>query len=70
MVVKGHYDGEKVVLDEPIPPEVQPDTPVEVEFKHPRQNVFDQIARLARPCALPPDFAAQHEFYVKGGPRR
>ncbi|HOA73294.1 MAG TPA: hypothetical protein PL151_12625 [Phycisphaerae bacterium] len=70
MVIRGHFDGENIVLDEPIPEEVQPNTPVEVSFQAPKPTVFDELVKLARPCELPPDFAAQHEHYVKGGPRR
>ena len=47
MVLKGHFDGERVVLDEPVPPDIPPQTPVKVMFEHPeREHVLARIARL------------------------
>ncbi len=71
MVVKGHFDGKQVVLDEPVPQDTPADTPVTVVFEG-----LDGIASLraiedlACDADLPPDFAAQHEHYVKGLPKR
>jgi hypothetical protein len=71
MVVKGHFDGRGVVLDEAAPADVPAGTPVMVVFDgNAQEHVLARIARLARPGGLPPDFSAQHEHYVKGTPRR
>ncbi len=71
MVVKGHFDGKRVVLDEPVPGGIPADTPVTVVFQAADgQSVLDKIANLARSGGLPRDFAAQHEHYVKGTPRK
>ncbi len=71
MVLRGHFDGERVVLDDPVPEDVKPNTPVEVTFVPGGSNgALAEIARLARPGGLPPDFSTQHEHYVKSAPRR
>jgi hypothetical protein len=70
-IVKGHYDGSRVVLDEPVPSGIAPDTPVHVYFGDGQtREVFTELARLARPGGLPRDFSEQHEHYVKGTPRK
>jgi hypothetical protein len=71
--LKGHFDGKQIVLDEPVPPGLAPNTPVTVIVGQPsdqEETVLDKIAKLARPCGLPPDFAEQHEHYTKGTPKR
>jgi hypothetical protein len=82
--LKAHFDGKGIVLDEPLPRDLPPNTPVEVRFKTPlsengqtpveansrEETVLDKIAKLAKPGGLPPDFAAQHDHYVKGLPKR
>ena len=70
-IVNGHYDGRRVVLDEPVPTDIPADTLVKVVFEGAdAHGVLDEIAQLARPGGKPPDFSQQHEYYVKGGPRR
>jgi hypothetical protein len=76
MVVKGHFDGEKIVLDEAVPDGVAANTPVTIEFAatsaastH-EENVLDRLAEMAVDLDAPPDFSVQHEHYVKGLPRR
>ncbi len=71
-VLKGRFEGEKIVLDEPVPPGLAANTPVTVIVAEPAQRgtVLDKIAKLSRPCGLPPDFSERHEHYVKGAPRR
>lgn len=70
-VINGHYDGKKVVLDEPVPAEIPADTPVRVVFeKNGKEGVFDRIAKLAGPDDLPADYSEQHDHYVKGTPRK
>jgi hypothetical protein len=71
MVVKGHFDGKQVVLDEPVPDNVPANVPVTVVFEPvDSESVLDKIGQLARPGGLPRDFAAQHDHYVKGLPKR
>ncbi len=72
MVLKGHFDGERVVLDEPVPPEILPQTPVKVTFEQQeREHVLARIARLAvSDDDLPADYSEQHDHYVKGTPRK
>lgn len=70
-IVNGHFDGQRVVLDEPVPSGVSANTPVKVVFdSEGADDVLAEIARLGRPGGLPPDLAEQHEHYVKGTPRR
>ncbi|MBI4580768.1 MAG: hypothetical protein HY718_13760 [Planctomycetes bacterium] len=70
MVLKGHFDGRQIVLDEPVPKEVSPNTPVDVLIQPAGGGALADIAELARPGGLPPDFAEQHGYYIKGEPRR
>lgn len=71
-IVNGHYDGKRVVLDEPVPAEIRADTPVKVVFEpESGKHVLARIAELAVSTDdLPPDYSEQHEHYVKGTPRR
>lgn len=71
-IINGHYDGKRVVLDEPVPPGFAADTPVRVIFDNGElRDLFAELGRLAVTTDdLPPDYAAQHEHYVKGTPRR
>ena len=71
-IVNGHYDGKRVVLDEPIPADIPADTPVKILFEpDAAKHVLARIAELAVSTdELPPDYAEQHEHYVKGLPRR
>jgi len=71
-ILNGHYDGQRVVLDEPVPAGISPDTPVRVTFdERDARAVLAEIARFAVASDdLPPDYAEQHEHYVKGTPRK
>jgi hypothetical protein len=70
-VLNGHFDGQRVVLDEPVPANLPPDTPVQVVFEEEQaRDVLAEIAAFARPGGLPPDYSEQREHYVKGTPRR
>jgi hypothetical protein len=72
----GKFDGKQVVLDEPMPSNVPANTPVRIMVDSPLPDAFGtddvlaKIAALARPANLPRDFAAQHEHYIKGTPRK
>ena len=69
-IVNGHYDGKRVVLDEPVPAGIAAPTAVKVVFEdNGVGGVLDDLARLAGPDDLPVDYAEQHEHYVKGTPR-
>ncbi len=77
MTINGRFDGQRVVLDEPVPTDIPPNTRVRVLFETNGAEksgdagaVLDSIARLAVDDDLPADFAAQHEHYVKGAPKR
>lgn len=78
VVLTGKFDGRQVVLDGPVPSDIPPDTRVKVVFEEvevenrttPRVSALERLARMARPADLPPDYAEQHEHYVKGTPRK
>jgi hypothetical protein len=77
-VLNGHFDGQRIILDQPVPTGIPPHTPVRVVFDTGEtsgdgdaQELLEQIGRLAvTDDGLPSDFAEQHEHYVKGAPRR
>jgi hypothetical protein len=69
LTVTGKFDGKKVVLDQ-VPEGIPADTPVEVTFPSAQLTGLDAIAAKARQTNLPRDFAAQHDHYVKGLPKR
>jgi hypothetical protein len=71
VVLNGHFDGSRVVLDGPIPEGIAANTPVRVIFANdaPPESL-SKIAKLAEPGGMPADFAEQHEHYIKGSPRR
>ncbi len=77
-IINGHFDGQRVILDDPVPADIAPDTPVRVLFdagaasgNGDGHEVLAAIAQLAvADDDLPADFAEQHEHYVKGTPRR
>lgn len=69
--INGHYDGKRVVLDEPVPADIPPANPVRVSFGDGQaRDVLAELAKLARPGGLPRDFSEQHKHYVKGTPRK
>jgi hypothetical protein len=71
MILNGRYDGRGIVLDQPVPPGIAPDTPVKVRFEeNPMRNVLDRIAELAGPADLPPDFSKTYKRQGKGDPNR
>jgi len=70
-IINGHYDGKRVVLDDPVPADILPQTPVKVTFEGGRrETVLDRIAKLAGTDDLPADYSEQHDHYVKGTPRK
>ena len=66
-VVRGHFDGRRVELDEPAPSGISPPVTVKIVFEDNAQgSVLDRLAALADDDDLPADYSAQHEHYVKG----
>jgi hypothetical protein len=43
MRLRGHFNGNQVVLDEPAPPGLKPDTPVEVVILEAREQVLRDL---------------------------
>lgn len=70
--LNGHFDGKHIVLDEPIPPSLTPNTLVKIVFEHTgEESVLDKIAKLAVPIdGLPTDYSEQHDHYVRATPKR
>ena len=69
--ITAHFDGQTFVPDEPVPPGLAPNTRVTILLNPAgTAGALEQIADLARPLGLPPDFAAQHDHYTKGLPKR
>lgn len=70
-ILKAHFDGKHVVLDETAPPELKPNTQVSVVISNgDARSVLSAIAKLAVPGGMPSDFSQQHEHYIKGTPKR
>jgi hypothetical protein len=72
MTLKAHFDGKQIVLDEPAPAGLAPNTPVTVVFENgTTESALEKIAKLAiETDDLPVDYSEQHDHYVKGTPRR
>jgi hypothetical protein len=76
MTLKAHFDGKQIVLDEPLPPGLAPNTPVQVVFPNgpatgsAPPSTFEKLLALAGEDDLPADYAQNHEHYVKGAPKR
>ena len=75
-MIDGHYNGQHVILDAPVPEGVAIDARVRILFdtapipSSPSPSSLGTIAGLSVNGGLPPDFSEQHEHYVKGSPRR
>lgn len=70
-IIKGRYDGSRVVLDGPAPEDAAAGSPVRMVFgDEAGSSALSRIAGMAVAGELPPDFAAQHEHYLKGRPRK
>ncbi len=70
--INGHYDGKRVILDEPVPVDIRADTPVKVVFEpESGKHVLARIAELAVSTDdLSADYSEQHYHYVPGTPRK
>src|SRR3990172_5585215 len=66
-IINGHFDGQRVVLDEPVRAGILADTPVKVVFESATAgHVLARIAALAvSTLDLPPVYSEQHQHYVK-----
>lgn len=72
MILKGHFDGQKIILDEPVPAGLAPNTRVRIVIENGQeQSLFEKLLDLAvDDDDLPADYAEQHDHYVKGTPKR
>ena len=74
-VLNGHFEGKKVVLDDPIPDDLPANAKVRVTVEvepetAPKPRCLAEIAKMARPLGLPRDFSTNFKHYTKGAPRR
>ena len=70
VVLSGKFDGKSFVVDG-ILPDLPLDTPVRIVVPTTkRPSAFTEMAAKAIKGNLPPDFAEQHEHYVKGTPKK
>ena len=73
--LRGHIEGQRVVLDDPLPAGLPERTPVRVIVSPANGasagggNCLSSLAEMAQDGGLPADFAEQHEHYTKGKPR-
>jgi len=71
MTYKGHVENGVIVLDEPVP--LQEGTKVRVEPDESGRELtlaerLKDVIGIVK--GLPPDFAAQHDHYIHGTPKR
>lgn len=64
------FDGEVLRPMEPLDLEPNQHYRVTIEPESPLGGVLDDIVALAGDLDLPPDFAAQHDHYLYGTPKR
>jgi hypothetical protein len=69
VTMTGTFDGKTVILDQ-LPTDIPPNTRVEVRFATNEPRGLGALIAKARPTDTPPDFAAQHEHYARGAPKR
>ena len=79
VAIKGHFDGKVFVPDEPVDlprgqavvMHVQCAPAVEgTAATNGEENAWDVLAKLAGTVEGPPDWAAQHDHYLYGTPKR
>lgn len=79
VAIKGHFDGKVFVPDEPVdlprgqavvlhvePALTEADAPPATNG----ETAWDVLSRLAGTISGPPDWAAQHDHYIHGTPKR
>jgi hypothetical protein len=65
-VLNAHFDGQHVILDEPAPVSLAPQTRVKVVIEDGGDSEpMSELARIACPGGLPPDFSRQHDRYLR-----
>ena len=70
VVIDGKFDGNQVVFDTP-PKGLAPGTRVRViAVEEGRSTALAAMAAMAIEGGMPADFAAQHDHYTKGLPKR
>ncbi len=70
-VLNAHFVGKQLVLDDSVPENLPANATVRVVVEVPAgQSALDRIAAMARPLAVPHDFALNHKHYVNGAPKR
>ena len=73
-IVNGHYDGKRVVLDEPVPAGIAAPIAVKVVFEdNGVGGVLDDLVELADRLPVangPADWSEQHDHYIHGSPKR
>lgn len=75
-VLNGHFDGSRLVVDDPIPSDLLPQTRVRIVVvdaadSQSGANPFDAIAELAvDDDGLPADYPEQHDHYRRGTPKK
>lgn len=80
VVLNGHFDGTGIVLDDPLPSTLRPQTRVQIVIPESEETsalaaearkLIRDIADLAVPTDnLPSDYSAQHDHYLRGTPRK
>lgn len=79
LILKAHLEGDRVVLDEPLPPGVALRSVSVILEPEPNagpeatdgEEVLSKIAAMAiDDPEVPRDFAAQHDHSIKGAPRK
>ncbi len=70
--VQAYFDGEVLRPNEPLDlvPNRHYRVTVEDEAPEGQPGILDDILDLAQDLDLPPDFAAQHDHYLYGTPKR
>jgi len=63
--LKAHIEGDKIVLDEPLPQPIKPDIQVEVVLYDPEDHPLSKIARRARDLGVG-DLSRRHDDYAWG----
>ena len=72
-VLNAHFDGKRIVLDEPLPQELPINAKVHVivgDGGSSKPRSLQQIAEMAVDAELPSDFSTQYSSYTKGFPRK
>lgn len=76
MRLRGHFDGQQIVLDQPAPPELKANTPVEIVVGETREQMLRDLddflkalwARPIAPTSQPPTRRwNREELYERGG---